>query len=78
MIVQLLIAALGLSSVYMSLLMPEGSWARKLAPVVGISGQPLWFYVTWSAKQWGMLVLSLAYTLVYVAAIYRQWGATRS
>ena len=46
---------------------------RKWAPVLGLLGQPFWFIATIGSKQWGMVVLCVAYTLVYLNGLRIQW-----
>jgi hypothetical protein len=42
---------------------------RRLAPWVGLLGQPLWLIATWSSGQLGMLLVSLAYTAAWLRGI---------
>lgn len=53
---------------------------RAAAPFVGIAGQPFWLWATWDAGQWGMLGLSIAYTLAWgrgVVGVLRDRAAVR-
>jgi len=34
--------------------------------LVGLATQPAWLYTTWTNKQWGIFVLSLCYSLMYL------------
>lgn len=72
MIVQLCLAIFGLLSITMA--MGGNARLRKWAPVVGLAGQPFWFLATVPTGQWGMVVLCIAYTVVYVWGIRVQWG----
>jgi TRAP-type C4-dicarboxylate transport system permease small subunit len=69
---QLLIAVFGLTAIWLAM----GNWApgRKWAPVVGLCGQPFWFYFALQTGGWGILVLTGAYTAVYVRGVWVQWG----
>jgi hypothetical protein len=37
--------------------------------VIGLISQPLWLLATWRARQWGMLVLSVFYFVVWIQGI---------
>lgn len=67
-IIQFCVAVIGLASIYAALHASQA--VRKLAPILGLVGQPFWFYVTITAEQWGMVALCLAYTVVYVRALW--------
>ena len=69
--IQLLIAIFGLTAIYMA--MGDNTKLRKWAPVVGLAGQPFWFMFAVSADGYGLMVLTIAYTLVYVRAIFIQF-----
>jgi len=69
---QLLIALFGLTALTLALgSSPRG---RKWAPVIGLAGQPFWFMATIPTEQWGMVALCVAYTLVYLRAVWAHWG----
>ncbi len=70
---QLAIAVFGLTSMWMAL--GNSAPLRKLAPVLGLLGQPFWFMATVPTQQWGMVALCVAYTLVYLNGIRVQWWA---
>lgn len=67
---QIFIAVFGLSAVYLSMV-SESERARRLAPFIGLAGQPFWLYATGSAQQWGMFALCCAYTVVYAKGAHR-------
>ena len=46
---------------------------RRYAPVFGLLAQPFWFYTTYQAQQWGIFVLSIAYTLLWLKGLYTAW-----
>ena len=68
---QLFMAAFGLSSIYMA--MGNSPKLRKWAPIVGLAGQPFWAFFAWQTQGWGLAVLVLAYSAVYVRGIVVQW-----
>jgi hypothetical protein len=73
MLIQLALALFGLSALWMA--MGNNAWARRWAPVVGLCGQPFWLWFAASANAWGLFVLSLVYSAVYVRGIVVQWRA---
>jgi NAD+ synthase (glutamine-hydrolysing) len=44
---------------------PRASWQRW-ACILGLIGQPFWFYASWQANQWGIFLLSIAYALAWL------------
>ena len=47
--------------------------AQRYACIVGIIGQPVWFYLTYTMEQWGMFVCSLLYTVSWGIGLWRYW-----
>ena len=39
--------------------------------VIGLLAQPLWFYTSWCARQWGIFALAFFYTGVWSAGALR-------
>jgi hypothetical protein len=39
--------------------------------VIGLCGQPAWWIATYRKQQWGMFVLTLAYTVSWGAGVIR-------
>ena len=68
---QLLIAAFGLTSIWLA--MGNNPTGRKWAPVIGLAGQPFWALFAYQSNAWGLAVLVTAYTLVYMRGIAVQW-----
>lgn len=66
-------ALFGLSSIYCA--MGNDAKLRKFAPILGLAGQPAWAYFAWQSQAWGMGLLVLAYTLVYIRGAWVQWGS---
>jgi hypothetical protein len=54
-------------------LISRSSVDRRWGFVVGLAGQPGWLYVTWSADQWGMLVVALMCTALYAIGVYQHF-----
>lgn len=68
---QILIAMFGASAVYLT---QQGNDAlRKYAPLLGLCGQPFWFYATYQAEQWGIFVLCFLYTYAWCTGIWNYW-----
>lgn len=73
--IQLALAVFGLAALYMSMCMVAGhnDRARRWAPIVGLCGQPFWIWFAIGVQAWGLLVLSIAYTAVYLRGAWVQW-----
>jgi hypothetical protein len=69
---QLAIALFGLTALYLSMVRATPR-AMRWAPVIGLMGQPAWLWATWSAGQFGMFGLCVAYTVVYAVAAWKFW-----
>jgi hypothetical protein len=41
--------------------------------IVGLAGQPLWFYDTFRKKQWGIFMVTLWFTFSYGQGIWNFW-----
>ena len=70
-VIQLALAIFGLSAMFMA--MGNNPRARRWAPIVGLCGQPFWIAFAIGTQSWGLLVLSLAYSAVYVRGAWVQW-----
>lgn len=70
---QLFIAAFGLTSIWLA--MGDNPTGRRLAPVIGLAGQPAWAWFAYESRAWGLGVLVLAYTAVYLRGALIQWRA---
>ena len=64
-------AAFGLTAMYLA--MGNHPAGRKWAPVIGLAGQPFWAYFAWQTQGWGLAVLVVAYSAVYIRGIFLQW-----
>jgi len=63
---QIAILVLSLTAIY--LLTSPGPHARW-GHVLGLASQPFWLAATWRARQWGMLVLAIAYSGLWLRGI---------
>lgn len=72
--IQFALAFFGLTAMWMAT--GRDITLRKWAPIVGLCGQPFWLYFSWDNRAWGLLILSLAYSAVYVRGIWLQWRAS--
>jgi len=70
-LIQCSLALFGLSAIYMAT--GHNARARRWAPVVGLCGQPAWLYFAATSNAWGLFLLSLVYSAVYVRGIALQW-----
>lgn len=68
---QLFIALFGLTSIWMAL--GNNPRLRKWSPIVGLCGQPAWLFFAWQSQAWGLGLLVVAYTLVYINGVRVQW-----
>ncbi len=46
---------------------------RRWGYILGLLSQPLWLYVTYEAKQWGMFTLSVWYTYSWIQGVWNYW-----
>lgn len=46
---------------------------RRWGPVLGLIGQPFWFYSAFIAEQWGIFSLCFAYTFAWARGAYHAW-----
>jgi hypothetical protein len=45
----------------------------KYGPIIGLIGQPFWFYVAVVGQQWGVFAVDIVYTISYIVGIYNFW-----
>ena len=74
--IQLALAAFGLTALWMAT--GTNPTARKWASVVGLMGQPAWITFAVQTDAWGLLALSVAYTLVYARGCAVQFGLVKN
>ena len=46
---------------------------HKWASVLGLVGQPFWFYSSWTTRQWGIFALSILYTGSWAIGFAKYW-----
>lgn len=53
---------------------------RRWACIIGLLGQPFWFYSTWTASQWGTFILVVGYTVSFLRGLwnFRRLAKTES
>lgn len=71
MITQIMIFITGIAAVWLS--QDEKSDRRKYACLFALIGQPFWFYASYQASQWGVMVLSVFYTIAWAKGFYVYW-----
>lgn len=47
-------------------------WSRW-GYILGLSAQPFWYYTTITHRQWGILLISAAYTLIWLQGFWKHW-----
>jgi hypothetical protein len=68
---QLVIVVCGTTSIWLSQ-SPTLRW-RRMAPWIGLAGQPAWMWATWHAEQWGIFALSFVYAAGWIRGIHTYW-----
>jgi len=59
------------STCMMSLLVCSGNGHKRFwGFVVGLCGQPLWFYITIHNQQWPIMILTMLFTYTHIRGIY--------
>lgn len=72
---QIAIALTGVTAVWLSQdARPE--W-RRWSSILGLIGQPFWFYATWKAEQWGIFALCFLYTYSWARGFRSNWLSAR-
>lgn len=66
-LLQAVLAICGLSALWMAT--GTNPVLRKWSCAVGLLGQPAWMAYAWSTQGWGLMVLSVIYTLVYIRGL---------
>lgn len=71
MIDQIGIALTGVTAIFLT--QSKHRWLQRYACLFGLAGQPFWVYSAWSAKQWGILVLTMLYTFAWAKGFWVHW-----
>lgn len=67
---QILIFVLGGAAMY---LLSRTDSIRRWGFILGLCGQPFWFYTQIVAENWGVVALSCVYTFAWCNGIYNYW-----
>jgi hypothetical protein len=46
---------------------------RRWGYLAGLFGQPFWFWATWEAEQWGIMLLAVWYTYAWADGLRNNW-----
>jgi len=68
---QIAIALLGVSAIWLS--QDTSLGRRRWASILGLLGQPFWFYSSYQAEQWGIFLLCFFYTLAWAKGVRTHW-----
>ncbi len=71
MIAQIIIGITGILAIYFS--QCSNTNLKKWACVAGCIGQPFWFYVTYTAEQWGIFTLAFVYAASWLIGVHTYW-----
>lgn len=51
---------------------------RKYGFIMGLLGQPFWFYTAIHTEQWGIFLIAVIYTITWIRGIYNNWFKNRT
>lgn len=68
---QIVIACTGMVAIYLTQ-QSRPEW-KKYAPILGLVGQPCWYYTTLVNEQYGIFALTLGYTYLWGLGFYNSW-----
>jgi hypothetical protein len=54
-----------------------GVRVRRWGCIIGLIGQPAWFWSTWSHAQWGMFAVTVGYTAAFLRGVWVLWVRPR-
>lgn len=69
--IQFCVAFFGFVAIFLTQV--ESEKLKRYAPVFGLISQPFFLFSTLEAEQWGMFLLSVAYTFAWLFGIYNVW-----
>lgn len=69
--VQTLIALTSVVALYLAL--HDDLNYNMLAPLIGVVGQPFWAISSIKSKQWGILFVTIMYTLLWIGDLIKYW-----
>lgn len=67
---QIMLFVFGCSAIW--LVARKEDW-KRWGYIVGLCGQPFWFYTTITSEQWGMFALTLFYKYSWAMGVYNYW-----
>lgn len=68
--VQVFILVTGAAAIW---LINQRGQLKRWGAVIGLASQPFWFYTTIKAGQWGMVALSVWYTVAWLQGVWNHW-----
>ena len=68
---QIFIAFTGVTAVWLT--QQKKQAIKKYACLLGLAGQPFWFYATYTAEQWGIFTLCIFYTYAWFQGVKSNW-----
>lgn len=71
MIEQWAIGILGTLAIYFS--QQRNDNFKRYACLFGLAAQPFWYYTSYNAQQWGILTVSILYTLGWLIGLKNYW-----
>lgn len=71
MITQIGIALFGL--IALALAQSQSAARRRYAPIFGLAAQPFWVASALVSEQWGILILTLLYSAIWLRWAWTQW-----
>lgn len=75
MIIQLAIAATGVTAIWLT--QSKSERVRRYACLFGIAGQPFWFASAIAAEQWGIFALCCFYSWAWSRGVWNNWLSPR-
>lgn len=69
---QVAIVLFGVGAVYLTQQQRRPDW-KRYACLLGMAGQPFWFYAAWQTGQVGIFIIVCLYTYVWALGIYNNW-----
>jgi hypothetical protein len=70
---QVLIFVFGVSAIF--LVCAKTERVRRWGYIVGLAGQPFWFYQFYIHQQWIMFGIACAYTVSWIYGVWNHWIA---
>ena len=71
MIDQVAIALTGATAIFLT--QSKHERVRRYACILGMLGQPAWFYAAITAEQWGIVAINCLYTIAWGKGVWLHW-----